>query len=433
MTARDATQQSLKYIAAIADRSHETRRDMPSAQPPTPQPDFLSLASASMEELVEHLELAVAAGPSEPGLPAATHQLAALVRAESIRLIRLGTPRETSDASLALIRFARGGGGRALADVDAEADRIVTATTAVLGAAVAPHSSGGELAVLRSWNGLARRIVARVDDADDRALPRAELLGLPGVTDQSHLSHVLRDLEAAGLIVKIRSGRSVTVHLGPVGRAPHVRELLRTGTQIDSELATHIGATLERIVAPARVGADSDGVQEDVGALARRQGLEAVLDEVRRFRARVQSSRVTLDHTTVSSEEIVAFVRLRGMRWGDGPETAERIDLRQAWLVHARDERVVSVERWAPSVEEQLGASDPAAFDVAALLAPSPRPRDSRPVRVGRWARAHARADAPGESNSDSVVSLWTREQARSEGTADLTESEVAEPDILVA
>jgi DNA-binding MarR family transcriptional regulator len=311
-------------------------------------PDLLGLASASMREMVEQL-VAWTDVQTSRSVPRATHQLAILIRSEAIRLIRLGTPRESSDAATALSRVVIGHRARHLEETDPEALRIVSASFSVLGAAVAPSSTGAELNVLRSWNGLAQRVVELLHDQPPHEMERAELRERLGIDDQSHLSHILRDLEASGLVVRTRTrGRNVTVHLGPVAREPRVRDLLVAGKQIDSELASRIKEAFAHIADSTRLGDPASEAE----TVARELGLEAPLREIHRFRERVQGVRVQVEDLVASNDAIVACLRFRGVRWGDF-ERPVPVDVRQVWLVCARDERVSPALR-SPTIDELL-------------------------------------------------------------------------------
>lgn len=188
--------------------------------------DLFSLALAPMSARVSALKQAWAL-PEEPGpLPTRSVQIAGLVVAETVRLIRLGDRSELAEGALELARLIARAEIEAIASVYPESHRLASGAAVVLGAASAPSSGGGEMAVLRSWNGKAREAVELLSQAHDKALARTELRSALGDPTESHLSHLLADLESSGLAVRIREGRTVTVHLGPTGRSEQVQDQL---------------------------------------------------------------------------------------------------------------------------------------------------------------------------------------------------------------
>jgi DNA-binding transcriptional ArsR family regulator len=190
---------------------------------PTSGPrDLLSLMSASILELLAELH---ASGEQESDeiVPSRAKQIGDLVVAEAIRLIRLGTRVEVADAAVAVSRAVLG----TAASQHAEVKRLLFVASTALTTASAASSNGGELSVLRSWNGKALEAVRLISMVPGQALARATLRAKLGVAE-SYLSHLLSDLEAAGLADRIHAGRSVTVHLGPTARMEHVQRLLHS-------------------------------------------------------------------------------------------------------------------------------------------------------------------------------------------------------------
>ncbi|HWM62786.1 MAG TPA: hypothetical protein VNP96_02230 [Solirubrobacterales bacterium] len=179
-----------------------------------------------MCELVDALEAESTIAGDESEAASQADQIASLVLAEAVRLIRLGTRSETTGAGAELANALIGPRVPELEDRHADAFLSLVGASRVLRAASAPSSPGADLTVLRSWNGKALEVVEALIEAPDEALPRAEIRALLGEVDESYLSHLLADLEAARLIVRIREGRVVTVHLGIVGRSERVRRML---------------------------------------------------------------------------------------------------------------------------------------------------------------------------------------------------------------
>ncbi len=185
--------------------------------------DLFSLALKPLSARVRALDQAWQQ-PEELGpLPSRAVQIAGLIIAETVRLIRVGGRAELAEGALELTQLVVRPDSETLAVDHPESFRLASGASVVLGVANAPSSGGGELAVLRSWNGRAREAVELLNQAHGKAIPRSELRQALGDLTESHLSHLLADLEASGLAVRIREGKTVVVHLGPTGRGDLVQ------------------------------------------------------------------------------------------------------------------------------------------------------------------------------------------------------------------
>jgi hypothetical protein len=189
-------------------------------------PDLFSLAEASMAELAAALEDDETFAGDEHGAPSRARQIGELIVAEAVRLIRLGTRTELSGAAVELAKTLAGPKAEELEERHPEAHMLASAASITLGAATSPSSGGSELTVLRAWGGKALEAVSAISQTDRDEMPRAQLRACLGDLDESHMSHFLADLEASGLIVRIREGRTVTVRLGSAAQSRQVRELL---------------------------------------------------------------------------------------------------------------------------------------------------------------------------------------------------------------
>ena len=203
---------------------------------------MLGLSKAKMPELVSALEEAQGLQEEPKGVPRRSKRVSRLLMKEAIRLIRLGTRGEITDAALELTRARKRSLAEGVEGSHAFSQRMLTSAADALAAASPPSSGGGEMTLLRSWNGNARKAVSIVSQARGRAIPRADLRVQLDV-DESYLSHLLAELEAAGLIIRVRSGKTVMVHLGMVGRSDHVQEML---PQEDRVPPVKAGTQLER-------------------------------------------------------------------------------------------------------------------------------------------------------------------------------------------
>jgi DNA-binding transcriptional ArsR family regulator len=224
-------------------------------------PNLTALASASMAELVGEIVKSVSRGPAGSPDPD-PDQLAEYVLSETVRLIRLGTRPEIADAAVAVSRVLITKVAARLSAEYPQSHAALSSASALLSVASSPASRGGELTVLRSYNGNALSALWHVDRAKRRAIPRARLLGMLRV-EESYLSHLLADLEAAGLIERIRDGRVVTVHLGPRGYTPSVQRLLQAtppdeiaGASPPPPNPDVVRAAITRIRQEAQPGAD---------------------------------------------------------------------------------------------------------------------------------------------------------------------------------
>ncbi len=296
--------------------------------------DLLSLATAPLTDLLEAIESAETIAEPSSGIPARATQMARLVVAEVVRLIRLGTRRQLAEAGDLLSRTLIGAQAPALAECQPQAHDLLCAAANVLDLAIAPSSSGGELTVLRSWGGNARRAVALVDRAPGRAIARARLREALKLED-SYLSHMLAELEAAGLIVRTRLGRVVTVHLGPVAERPHVKELLPgKGDKRDDDLRrlrTRRADELFKCLLEDRsalAGSDIRGLAD----------LEEQLDQL------AQELEITewVTHHIADPDEVVCHVQIHGITG------RRRVERKAVWVTRFDDELIGEVSSWSP-------------------------------------------------------------------------------------
>ncbi len=229
---------------------------------------MLSLQKARMPELVAALEEEQTLQGEERALPRRARRVARILMTEAIRLIRVGTRAEIADAALELAEALTRPSAERLKELHPAAHRLLTSASDALAAATPPSSGGSEMTLLnpRSWNGKSREAVAILSGSEGRSMPWAELRERLRIS-KSHLSHMLSELEAAGLVVRVRSGRNVTVHLGVVGRSEHVQKMLprqervppvKAGTRME-QFPTGIGlgiAVPQYLDSPVRISGD---------------------------------------------------------------------------------------------------------------------------------------------------------------------------------
>ncbi len=175
--------------------------------------DLLRLRNATLPRLLDALEQLL-----EMGSPAASLGVVCeLAVDEAVRLVRAGSRTDLLVVGDALATFLGGPRGANVKRGAPGAYDTLSGLLPVLSAASSPASRGGEALVLRSWSGKAQAALAAV--ARTGSMPRAELReGLR--VSQSHLSHMLKDLEAAHLVERVGGPgrRSVDVRITAKGR-----------------------------------------------------------------------------------------------------------------------------------------------------------------------------------------------------------------------
>jgi hypothetical protein len=230
-------------------------------------PDLLTLANSSLDAMLDAIEAECEQQGENPEaeaqgkrpVPDRIPQIAELILSEAVRLIRLGSRRELSEGAVSLARARLTPALRRLGREDPESHQLITAAALASGAASSPSARGSELTVLQSWNGRALEVVRLLSEAPGEVMARKRLRERLGNPSDSYLSHLLSDLEAAGLIVRVRDSRSVTVHLGPVAREPHVRDRLPRrdlvrfwSAPVEMETVKHVYSWSHEFHAPAQ-------------------------------------------------------------------------------------------------------------------------------------------------------------------------------------
>ncbi len=225
----------------------------------TPE-SFADLDDAPSQEiglLVEH-----AAVEAEPAtLKVAT----ALLFDRALLLLREGSRQEILDEALAVSRGISGEAGSALQKKNPEAFGAWSALDKLLGEAVRRSDRAAVPSLLRGTHGPA---VLELLAAEGRALPRAVIRKRLDL-GEAHLSHLLRDLEEANLILRYRpkGSKEVFVELGPAGREVVSQSILPLWLERLTEVlariaggspveATSLAQELEEAGAPSRLAAE---------------------------------------------------------------------------------------------------------------------------------------------------------------------------------
>jgi DNA-binding MarR family transcriptional regulator len=183
------------------------------SNPATPIPlDLSGHREAPPEEIGSLLEK-VAREPEDRALSALT----TLLRNRTLRLLRRGSREEILGESLMLNRFLATEAGERLRQVRAEAFGGWSALGELLSGAARSSDRASVPAILSGSRG---REILELLAGERSPLLRSEIKRRLDFTSESHVSHLLRDLEEADLIVRYRpeGSKEVVVELGPVGR-----------------------------------------------------------------------------------------------------------------------------------------------------------------------------------------------------------------------
>jgi len=184
---------------------------MPDSTSPIPLDlsGFREAPPAAVAPLVEK----VAREPEEKALTALT----ALLMNRALRLLRQGSRQEILDESLMLNRALAIEAGAHLRQSQPEAFGGWSALGELLSGAARSTSRAAIPAILSGSRG---REILELLAGEGRPVARSEIKRQLEFTSESHLSHLLRDLEEADLVLRYKpeGGKDVFVELGPVGR-----------------------------------------------------------------------------------------------------------------------------------------------------------------------------------------------------------------------
>jgi DNA-binding MarR family transcriptional regulator len=333
-----------------------TSADQPSSSGRRVEPnrDLFSLARADIRELLAALQEDETLNERPDGVPTRAAQIAGLIVAETIRLIRVGTRVQLAEAGDAIAQMLVRRNGTRLAESQPHAHELLSAASTALCAAVAPSSSGGEITVLRSWGEKSKRAVAYVSDAPDQAMPRSRLKERLGLTE-SNLSHMLAELEAAALIVRVRTGRTVTVHLGPAADLPHVRELLDEVRRDDAEQRSKaMTQSVEQMFKQVLAGEHSPSIpgSETIhGLVDIAKQLADVTDDLEQVKS-------VIENTVAERDLVVCHITISGTaRYG--PQEGAEIEPRElVWTARIAGEQI-AVRSWSSFQDRRQAPVEP--------------------------------------------------------------------------
>jgi DNA-binding HxlR family transcriptional regulator len=224
---------------------------------------FRDTPPATVAPLVER----VAHEPEEKALGALT----ALLMNRLLRLLRQGSRQEILDESLMLNRVLAMEAGAHLRQSRPEVFGGWSALGELLSGAA---RSTGRAAVPSILSGTRGREILELLAGEGQPVARSEIKRRLELTSESHLSHLLRDLEEADLVVRYKParGKEVLVELGPVGRQIvdqsviplWLKELERLGAEAASGASTDLEAVIQDL---QKAGAPSRSAAERLAAL----------------------------------------------------------------------------------------------------------------------------------------------------------------------
>lgn len=144
--------------------------------------------------------------------------LTALLRNRALRLLRQGSRQEILDEAMMINRFLAVDAGARLRQSQPEAYGRWSALGELLSAASRSTGRAAIPSLLLGTQGHGMALL-RLLAAEHGPLPRAEIRRRLGL-GEAHLSHLLRDLEEANLLIRYRpeKGKEVLVELGPAAR-----------------------------------------------------------------------------------------------------------------------------------------------------------------------------------------------------------------------
>ncbi len=228
-------------------------------------PDLTGLGHADFEEKILPLLEALAENPRLK----TSRRVRSVLLNRALILLRTGSRSEIDDESYALYRFLDSPSGERLQQGDPEVFGGLSAVARLLDAASQRIDRAAVDSILRNHKGRGQQVLEAVA-AHGQAMPRS-LLRSRLEMSESHLSHVLRELEEADLIVRYRpgKGKEVVVDLAHVGREVVERSVLPRWVQhlVDrlSDIAgsretslepTQLAAELHELGAPSRTAAE---------------------------------------------------------------------------------------------------------------------------------------------------------------------------------
>jgi len=183
-------------------------------------PPITAYLDTPFADLVAVLEQAVSGERSRAQLEAA----GGLILHRTLALLRGASRDEILEEGLALGRFLRSDGGQAAASSHPDLYWGWIGLSGLLAEAARRSDRAALDSILRSQGGHGRRVLELLAERGG-PMPRSEVRERLDLSE-SHLSHVLRDLSEADLILRTQVGREVAIDLGAIGHEVVARSLL---------------------------------------------------------------------------------------------------------------------------------------------------------------------------------------------------------------
>ena len=175
--------------------------------------DLTGLIGAPMSRLAPVLE----EGIREQRPAEALGRMGALLVERTLHLLRRASRAEILEECLELGKLLIGPAGTALREAHPEIYGAWFGLSRLLAEAARRSDRAAVDSILRSYKGQAQSVLEALAERGG-PMPRSEVRARLGVSE-SYLSHILRDLDEADLIVRRREeGRDIVLDLGPVGR-----------------------------------------------------------------------------------------------------------------------------------------------------------------------------------------------------------------------
>lgn len=285
--------------------------------------DLTGRQQAPFESIAGYLDVLAEKGDSQD-----ERALTGLLQSRTLRLLRQGSREEIDEEALHLSRFLDSENGKALRRKRPELYGNWCALDDLLAEAGRRRDAAAVDSILQSYGGKARKLLEflaergagrEVEGEQQVAVPRSEVKKHLELSE-SHLSHLLRDLEEADLVFRYRvpKGRDVTVELGPLGRRV-------VDTKVFPGWVTYL---IDLVAQPVKVP-DPDSISREL--LARGAPSEAVARELAEALTQRSSAGESLEFPVVEDP------------FGLTGEFRQRLDL-------LRDPHPVSpVDLWFPS------------------------------------------------------------------------------------
>jgi DNA-binding MarR family transcriptional regulator len=214
--------------------------------------DLSGFVDTPMAEVVPFVEEVLRKDPSR----LAVDRLSSLFFDRTLQLLREGSRTQIMEECAELDRFLVSPTAESLKAKHPDLFGAWTALSDLLGEAGRRSDRAAVDSILASLKGYGRTILEMLAERG-APVPRSEILKRLDVSE-SHLSHILRDMDEADLIIRYRDqGKQIVIDLGPVGREVVERSVLPAWIGIVIE---HLRQCAEGVAPPA----DADAFEAEL-------------------------------------------------------------------------------------------------------------------------------------------------------------------------